>query len=255
MTAGLNGALLDKSLSDQALLELTGNAPDFRVLPDASVLKIGGQSVMDRGRAAIYPLVEELAAAKNTHQLLIGTGGGTRARHAYAVGAGLGLPTGVLSMLGYLMARYGVPVVGSDGFAAVPLHLEQSHAVVFAGMPPFGMWHPVPDQGVIPPYRTDTGIFLVAEVYGCKQLIYVKDEDGLYTANPKTDAGATLIPRATAAEVIAMDLHDVVIERPVLTMMQNARFIRSVQIINGLKPGLLTRALAGEHVGTIITAD
>jgi molybdenum storage protein len=38
-------------------------------------------------------------------------------------------------------------------------------------------------------------------------------------------------------------------------MMQNARFIRSLQIINGLKPGLLTRALAGEHVGTIITAD
>ncbi len=268
MTAApLHGALLDKSLTDQGLLALTGSAPDFAVLPGASVLKIGGQSVMDRGRAAIYPLVEELAAAKNTHQLLIGTGGGTRARHAYTVGAGLGLPTGVLSglgaavagqnaaMLGYLMARHGVPVVGSDGFAAVPLHLEQSHAVIFAGMPPFGMWHPSPEEGVIPPYRTDAGIFLVAEVYGCKQLIYVKDEDGLYTANPKTDKHATLIPRATAAEVIAMDLHDVVIERPVLDLMQNARFIRSVQVINGLKPGLLTRALAGEHVGSIISAD
>jgi molybdenum storage protein len=106
-----------------------------------------------------------------------------------------------------------------------------------------------------PAYRTDAGIFLVAEVYGCKQLIYVKDEDGLYTANPKTDKNATLIPRATAAEVIAMDLHDVVIERPVLNMIQNARFIRSVQVINGLKPGNVTRALAGEHVGTIISAD
>jgi molybdenum storage protein len=30
--------------------------------------------------------------------------------------------------------------------------------------------------------------------------------------------------------------------------------VREVQIINGLKPGLLTRALAGEHVGTIIHA-
>jgi molybdenum storage protein len=27
-----------------------------------------------------------------------------------------------------------------------------------------------------------------------------------------------------------------------------------VQIVNGLVPGNLTRALAGEHVGTIITA-
>jgi molybdenum storage protein len=30
--------------------------------------------------------------------------------------------------------------------------------------------------------------------------------------------------------------------------------VRSVQIINGLRPGLLRRALAGEHVGTIISA-
>ncbi len=52
-----------------------------------------------------------------------------------------------------------------------------------------------------------------------------------------------------------MDLHDVIIEPPVLDLMRNARFIRSVQILNGLKPGLVTRALAGEHVGTIITAD
>jgi molybdenum storage protein len=31
--------------------------------------------------------------------------------------------------------------------------------------------------------------------------------------------------------------------------------VRSVQVINGLTPGNLTRALAGEHVGTIISAD
>jgi molybdenum storage protein len=108
---------------------------------------------------------------------------------------------------------------------------------------------------VIPPYRTDAGIYLMAEVYGCKQMIYVKDEDGLYTANPKTDKNATLIPRATVDEVIAMDLADVIIERPVFDLMRNARHVRSVQVINGLKPGLVTRALAGEHVGTIITAD
>ena len=30
---------------------------------------------------------------------------------------------------------------------------------------------------------------------------------------------------------------------------------RKEQVVNGLTPGLVTRALAGEHVGTIITAD
>jgi molybdenum storage protein len=92
-------------------------------------------------------------------------------------------------------------------------------------------------------------------VYGCKQVIYVKDEDGLYTANPKTNPEATFIPRATVDEVEAMNLPDVVVERPVLHMLKAARYIRSIQVINGLKPELLRRAVEGEHVGTIISAD
>jgi molybdenum storage protein len=39
----------------------------------------------------------------------------------------------------------------------------------------------------------------------------------------------------------------------VLDMMKNAKSSRSIQIINGLVPGNLTRALNGEHVGTIIS--
>jgi len=263
----LAGTLLGGSLTDPELVAATAAGPDFAILPEASVLKIGGQSLFDRGRAAIYPLVEELVEIKRRDQLLIGTGGGTRARHAYTVGTQLGLPTGVLSdlgaavagqnarMLGYLMARHGVPVVGHEGFGALPLYVAESHAVIFPGMPPYGMWHPAPDEGLIPPYRTDAGVFLVAEVYGCRAMIFVKDEDGLYTANPKTDPNAKLIPKVTVAELIEMDLPDVVVERPLLRMIAAARHVRAVQVINGLKPGLLTRALAGEHVGTLISAD
>jgi molybdenum storage protein len=31
----------------------------------------------------------------------------------------------------------------------------------------------------IPPYRTDAECFLVAEQFGCKAMIYVKDKNGL----------------------------------------------------------------------------
>ena len=41
----------------------------------------------------------------------------------------------------------------------------------------------------------------------------------------------------------------------VLDLLASARYVREVQIVNGLVPGNLTRALAGEHVGTIITAS
>ncbi len=266
-TSALQELLMTRSLSDAELMRASGDAPDYAILPDVSVLKIGGQSLIDRGRSAIHPLVEELVEVKRNHQILIGTGGGTRARHVYALAAELGLPTGVLtdvgaavagqnaSMLGYLMARHGVPVVGGAAFGAVALYLDQCGAAIFSGMPPYDMWQHVPHEGVIPPYRTDAGCYLVAEVYGCKHMVFVKDEDGLYTANPKSENNAKLIPSVTVEELIDMDLPDLVIERPVLELMRNARHVRSVQVINGLKRGLIERALNGEHVGTIITAE
>ncbi|GAA1834605.1 hypothetical protein GCM10009836_11120 [Pseudonocardia ailaonensis] len=264
--AALGELLYRRSLDDPELLAATDAAPDDRVLPDVHVLKIGGQSLMDRGRAAVLPVVEEILAALPDHKMLIGTGGGTRARHAYALAAELGLPTGVLSdigsavagqnatMLGHLLAKHGIPVVGGGAMAALPLKVADVGAAVFAGMPPYDMWQHVPAEGVIPPYRTDAGCYLVAENYGCRSMIFVKDEDGLYTANPKTDPGAELIPEITVDELVARDLADLVVERPVLDLMRHARFVRQIQIVNGLKPGLLTRALAGEHVGTIISA-
>jgi len=262
----LEPLLMNRSLSDSELMRASGEAPDYAILPQVNVLKIGGQSLIDRGRAAVYPVVEELAAVKRSHQILIGTGAGTRARHLYALAAGLGLPTGVLTdvgaavadqnaqMLGYLMARHGVPVVGGSAFGALPLYLAECGAAIFSGMPPYDMWQRVPSEGVIPPYRTDAGCYLVAEVYGCRSMIFVKDEDGLYTANPKTDPSATLIPEITVEELIDRDLPDLIIERPVLELMRHARYVKSIQVINGLRPGLIRRALAGEHVGTIISA-
>ena len=45
---------------------------------------------------------------------------------------------------------------------------------------------------------------------------------------------------------------DLVIERPCLEIIQNSEVIDRVQIINGLVPGNITRAMNGEHVGTFI---
>jgi molybdenum storage protein len=265
-TADLEALLMQRSLGDAELLAAAEAASDFRILPDATVIKIGGQSVIDRGRAALFPLVDEIVAARKTHKMLIGTGAGTRARHLYSIAAGLGLPAGVLSqlgasvadqnaaMLGQLLAKHGISQVDGAGLSAVPLYLAEVNAVVFSGMPPFGLWMIPPKEGVIPPYRTDAGCFLLAEQFGCKAMIYVKDENGLYTANPKTSKDATFIPKISVDEMKAKGLHDSILEFPVLDLLLTARHIRQVQVVNGLVPGNLTRALAGEHVGTIITA-
>ena len=266
-TAELEALLMQRSLTDAQLLAAAAAAEDFRILPDATVVKIGGQSIIDRGRAALYPLVDEIVATRKVHKLLIGTGAGTRARHLYSIAAGLGLPAGVLSqlgasvanqnaaMLGQLLAKYGVSAVDGAGLSSVPLYLAEVNAVIFSGMPPYGLWMRPAPQDVIPPYRTDAGCFLVAEQFGCKAMIYVKDEDGLYTANPKTAKGATFIPKISVDEMKARGLHDSILEFPVLDLLKASRHIRQVQVVNGLVPGNLTRALAGEHVGTIITAS
>jgi molybdenum storage protein len=174
-TTELETLLMQRSLTDPQLQAAADAAADFRILPDATVVKIGGQSVIDRGRAAVYPLVDEILAARKTHKLLIGTGAGTRARHLYSIAAELGLPAGVLSqlgasvanqnaeMLGQLLAKHGISAVGSAGLSAVPLYLAEVNAVVFSGMPPYGLWTRPAPEGLIPPYRTDAGCFLVAE--------------------------------------------------------------------------------------------
>src|ERR1700741_4369684 len=261
-TAELEVLLMRRSLADPQLAPAMDAAADFRILPDASVIKIGGQSVIDRGRSAVYPLVDEIVAVRKVRKLLIGTGAGTRARHLYSIAAGLRLPAGVLSqlgasvadqnaaMLGQLLAQHGISAVGGAGLSAVPLYLAEVNAVIFSGMPPYGMWMRPSPEGVIPPYRTDAGCFLVAEQFGCKAMIFVKDEDGLYTANPKTSKDATLIPKISVDEMMARGLHDSVLEFPMLGLLRASRHVREVQVINGLVPGNLTRALAGEHVGT-----
>src|SRR6516165_972833 len=158
-TTELEALLMQRSLSDAQLLTATEAAADFRILPDATVIKIGGQSVIDRGRAAVYPLVDEIIAARNAHKLLIGTGAGTRARHLYSIAAQLGLPAGVLSqlgasvanqnaaILGQLLAKHGISSVEGVGLSAVPLYLAEVNAVVFSGMPPYGLWmRPAPED-------------------------------------------------------------------------------------------------------------
>lgn len=262
----LGSTLVHGSLTDEALLMETEEYPVLPILPDANVIKIGGQSFIDRGRAAVFPLLDEIVANLAHHKMIIGTGAGTRARHAYSVGLDLGMPTGVLSILGtfvsmqnarmlhYLLAKHGIPFIEPVQFAQLPFYLEERRAVVFFGMPPYIYWQPNPAVGRLPPNRTDTGVYLVSEVFGARSMIYVKDEDGLYTADPKKDPKARFIPRITVEELDAMDLDDVVVERSVLEMMKNAQHRRSIQIINGLVPGNLTRALNGEPVGTIITA-
>ena len=252
---------------------LTGPTPselDYRpvaVMPDVKVVKIGGQSVLDRGREALFPILDELIEARRLGiQIVVLAGGGTRARHIYAIASELEMPTGVVATLGkyipmqnarmlqMLLAKHGGLYILPDDFEKLPLYLQLGCIPVMSGMPPFGYWEKREEGSRIPPHRTDAGVFLSCEFLGARRAIFIKDEDGLYTDDPKKDPKATHIPRITAKELVERNLNDLVVERVVVEYLPRARWCKELQIVNGLKPGQVLAALEGKDVGTIITA-
>ncbi|MFO7623077.1 MAG: hypothetical protein R6V73_01905 [Anaerolineales bacterium] len=260
----IQSQLAAESLMDKDLLARTETEKVFRPMPDLNVIKLGGQSIIDRGGVVVLPLLEEIVAARQEHKLLIMTGGGTRSRHAYAIALDLGMPTGVLAKLGasiseqnalmisILLAPHMGIKVGHDDVVKLPAHLALGAIPVMHAMPPYGLWEEPPLKGRIPPHRTDVGTFLTAEVIGAKSCILVKDEIGLMTADPKKDPLAKFIPEIEVNELMQMDLDDLPVERAMLQALAQSRTIHEVLIINGRVAGNLTRALNGENPGTRI---
>jgi molybdenum storage protein len=256
--------LMAESLMDKGLMERSETKQVFRPLPDLNVIKLGGQSIIDRGRDVVLPLLEEIVEVREQHTLLITTGGGTRSRHAYAIALDLDMPTGVLAKLGesiseqnalmisILLAPRGGVKIGHDDLLQLPAYLALGLIPVMHAMPPYGLWEEPPELGRIPPHRTDSGAYLTAEVLGAKRCILVKDERGLFTADPKKDAKAEFISEIEVNELLAMDLSDLAVERAMLRALANAHSVREVLLVNGRERGQLTRALAGENPGTRI---
>jgi molybdenum storage protein len=263
-------ALMRQTLLDRELVRPVSDRPPIRLLPWLHVVTLGGRSIMDRGRDAIEPLVNELREAFADRKLLIATGGGIRARHVLGVALDLGLPTGALAALASTEAEQNGHIVAAllaaDGVSYLPhttvghqlaVHLAASPAAVSNGYPPYEMFEFPPAVGKIPPHRTDAGAFLIADAYGAAGVILAKDVDGVYTRDPATaaDGEAELIPRVGARELLAMELPSLPIDRIVLELMARAKHQKEIQIVNGLIPGNVTKALRGEHVGTIVYAD
>jgi molybdenum storage protein len=256
-----------ESLLDRDVQRRT-EVPVFRMLPDSYVIKVGGRSVFDRGREVVYPVVEELSAALDDgHKLIFGTGGGARTRHVFSIGIDLGLPTGVLAqlaaadtlgtahMLGTLLAPKGVVAIPPEIFGhLLPLFLRSVPGVIYNGLPPYSIWEHPPKVGRIPPHRTDAGCFLLAECFGSRDLILLKDVDGLYDEDPRRNPDAVFIPEISVAEIRRRALRSLPFDPVLLDLLEHARLIKQFRIVNALEPSTIRAALAGEKVGTVVHA-
>src|SRR5258707_526475 len=158
-------------------------------------------------------------------------------------------------MVSCLLANHGFVYLEAPFIVQLlPALLAAARGAVFNGIPPYDLWEHPPAVGKIPPHGSDAGSYLVGEVFGARSIILLKDVDGVCEADPKSHPGAKLIPEISAGDLLKMELATLPIEPVVLDLLTRAKLAKSIRIVNGLKPGNLTRALAGEPVGTLIHA-
>ncbi len=260
----VKSALMGESLVSKEFIESLNIAPQERLYPDVKIMKIGGQSICDRGVKALPPILKEIVRNRQNHKMLITTGGGTRSRHIYTIGLEMGMPTGVIArfgsqvseqnalMIATLLSPWGGIKISHSDIVKLPTYFGENIIPVMAGMPPYDYFAIKPKVGRIPIHRTDVGLVILADLIGSKNIIFIKDERGLYTEDPKKNPDAKFIAEIGAQDLLDLELDDLVIERPCLEIIQNSEVIEKVQIINGMVEGNITRALNGEHVGTII---
>ena len=263
----LASGLMRESLVSAQLVRDTDGDRILPMVPDANMIAIGAQSIMDRGAEAVLPLIDAIVQANERHKLILGVGGGARARHTYAIGLDLGLPVGGLArivgsveeqnrnMLQFLLAPHGGITFIKDHFQDLQLFLRGGMIPICIGQPPYHFWEPPPREGRLPDNGPDTGLFLQAEIIGVRKMLYLKDVDGIFTDDPYRNPDAQLIPEITAKDLLERRLPDLPLERELLRTLENARLVTTIQVINGLQPENLLRALDGEPIGTLVHAS
>jgi molybdenum storage protein len=265
----IQSPLMKESLVDRRVLARTDSARELAILPDVVLVSVGGQSIFDRGRAALVPLAEEIAEARRTlgTRMIIGVGGGTRVRHTISVALDLGLPTGGMAQLvgameecnaiflNTLLAKHGSITMPRDHFWELPLYLDSGILPIVISIPPYHFWEPPPEVGPLPAHGSDFGLFIHAEVLGMEKIIFVKDEPGLFDRDPKKHAGAVPYGVIDFDQLMAELPDETILDRALFRAWGAARHVRRIQIVSGLVRGQLTAALAGEDVGTVIVKN
>src|SRR6476646_8136717 len=165
----ITSRLMRESLQNRDVLSNTDSERDLQIFPDVSLVSIGGQSIFDRGRDAILPLVDELIEIKRdrSQKLVLGVGG-TRVRHTISIALDLGLPVGGVAqlvgameelnaiLLNTLLAPHGSMPMQRDHFWDLPLYFDAGITPIAISVPPFHFREPPPlDAGPEPMHGSD----------------------------------------------------------------------------------------------------
>ena len=115
-------------------------------------------------------------------------------------------------------------------------HLEKGRVVIFGG------------GAGLPYFSTDTTAAQRALEIGCEVVLMAKVVDGIFTADPRKDPGATMYTTITHAEALEKGLKVADSTAFSLCMDNNMPII----VFNLLTEGNIARAVRGERIGTLV---
>jgi uridylate kinase len=229
------------------------------------LLKISGEALMGSGAFGIQvPVMERIAgevadvAALGVKMCLV-VGGGNIFRGLATAAQGMDRVAGdYMGMLATVMNALALEsALQSKGLAArvqsaisMPTicetysrasalrHLAQNRVLIFAG----GTGNPF--------FTTDTAAALRAAEMECEALMKGTSVDGVYSSDPKTDAGARRYERLTYGEVLGQNLK--IMDPTAITLARDSRI--PVIVFSIRTPGALMGAVKGEGRFSLISA-
>jgi uridylate kinase len=218
------------------------------------VLRIGGSVLGSPPQAKLLRGYAEVISEARKTGLSIGVvvGGGPVSRAYIATAKELLLPREGQDMIAIDVSRLNAKLVGmklgvkrvSTTTQGMMVELEKNGIGVMGGLRP----------GI----TTDTVAAILGDAWHSDLLVKASDQDGVYTADPRTDKEAKLLHNLSYQELVRIlggahhrpGIHSIV--DPVA-----AKFIAkhklSLVVTNGFFPSNVRKALLGERVGTLVT--
>ena len=115
-------------------------------------------------------------------------------------------------------------------------YLEEGKVVIFAA----GTGNPF--------FTTDTAAALRGAEIGAEVMLKATKVDGVYTADPKKDPGATRYSRITFNEALTRNLE--VLDATAFALCRDQKL--PIKVFSIFKPGALKRVVMGEDEGTLV---
>lgn len=230
------------------------------------IVKVSGEALMGAGGASLdHFILERIAADLVTARALgialgVVIGGGNIVRGGNISTRGIPRPTGdsmgmLATVINGLALEVALERAGASARTMSALampqvcetyertralrHLEDGRIVLLAG----GTGNPF--------FTTDTTAVLRACELSCDAVLKATNVDGVYSADPKTDAEARRYDRLTHGEAIAQDLK--VMDATAFALARENRMPIIVFSIG--EPGAITATLQGQGRATVVAAE